>query len=1098
MMYRATAVLVVLSLIAAGLNYFPPNEQRGGLRRKLIGGDFVSTQPTEMIMEASSSTRHRISNSGSLSSIGTTNNVGSSQSASIESSQSASGGSSAFQPSGRSDNGNDASSVTGSTIKSQLKSGDTDGTRSLSSTKQRSSGTIQSVGTTSLPTRSSSGKFSNSVTSSRSSTGLESSTSSTTSNMVKVGSTTDATLSQIENDSSSSNKLKSTSQVALSASRGSGTSSRGEGVRRTESLNTMNDSSNPDSKADGTHTLSDIVESSMIQPKGFSSTSSQQVDGESDTFTGVKGSTSGTSKPSNRGGMSSALQNTEESGISDVDKANEANTSDLSTTRTVGIVKARISPPFDDSSNIADDQESSQNESLSSSTASTSDSESTVESYKSNKVNLVSSNMNSKVNLGTSQEEMVSSSKPTFGEKSSTGKMSLPSSNDTPELSETDLQEKDAAFSKKKVYSEKSQPINDADSDEPQSLNKIMGGSGSSSSTTSVSSSVKSTSSFKASTGSGFGTELSTGASANDSTFGGDTATLTSSFGTKLEAASCHPQVLQEKSVTPAFLASYPGSGAKLTWQLIEAITGLFTSDDIDSSGRIGKGVAVAVKTHYPSQQAPPTIMENTSLRAIQKTILLIRNPMNAFPALHRFIYFSDEANAKKSADERPPTKAWIKWRNDSMMSQVEQWDKHTRFWLETFRMENLHLLPFEYLKSPERGSEELQKMGTFLGRDDEIIASSLVGPDTFCCLWEKMIRHDDDQTTHGSALDRTISQGIDEEERVMMGENLQTKHNEQPNPYTKEQLELMLQSLIKIRDDYASYPAFSHLMNEYIEQMVLAKKRIDELMGDLPSTGRTNGLTKSTTGISTTGLSGISGVKMNSDTKSSNSVIFYSDRLSSSGSSSNTMKSGSVRTAMTSEAGSSKGIDDIGVLKDSDSFSENTSTNGMSSSSVSSNIGGTSGSGFVRSKPSTADRTMAQDSGQSDTSIRESSGSSYKSSDENVISSSSTAAGGTSTEEVMPTLEDRVTSTASSLSSSSSTGRSTGIKETKSGNGISRSSDSTSKSSNGYARPSASTSHGEGSLSTGGVEPTAQDSAMSSRSSSTNAIDTSPLMTQE
>ena len=852
----------------------------------------------------------------------------------------------------------------------------------------------------------------------------------------------------------------------------------------------MNDSSNHDPMVDGSQTLSTVAGSSIIPPENFAFKSSQQGGGESDTFTAVKRSASGTSKSSSGSVRSPLPQNTEESSVKDVNKANEAETSDLSAKKSSEPDKSGISPSNGDSSNIADDQELTQNEIISSDSSTTSESDSTADLYKNSKANVVSPNMNSNVNLGHS-EGMGSSGKQSFGEIGTTGKKSLISSTDLTELSETPLQKEDAGFTKKKVYSMKNQPINDADSDGPQPYNKSMERSGSSSSTTSESSSVKDTDTYKASIGSGVGIGVSTGASVNDSISKSGTATLASSFGINLEAASCQPQVLQEKPVTPTFLASYPGSGAKLTWQLIEAITGLFTSDDIDSSGRIGKGVAVAVKTHYPSQQAPPTIMENTGLQAIEKTILLIRNPMNAFPALHRFIYFSDEMNVKKSADERPPTKAWIKWRNDSMMSQVEQWDKHTRFWLETFRMENLHLLPFEYLKSPERGSEELQKMGAFLGRDDENVASSLVGPDTFCCLWEKMIRHDDDQTTHGSALDRTISQGIDEEERVMMGGNLQAKHNEQPNPYTKEQLELMLQSLIKIRDDYVSYPAFSHLMNEYIEQMVLAKKRIDELMGDPTSTKTTNGPTKSTVGISFNGLSEISGVNMNSDTKSSNSAISNPDRLSSSGSSSNNMmKSGTVGTTMKSEAGGSRGIDGVGVLTETDGVSNKMSTNGMTSSSVSSNIEGSSSSGLARSKPSFDGRTMEQDSGQSDTTTKGSSGSSFKSSEEFVTSSSSTATGRTSAEGVMPTLENPVKTTASSR-----TGRSTGIKETKSGSRTSGSSESYSKPSNVYASSSASTMHGEGSFSSEEVEPATQNAVMSSPSSSSSNIDTSSLL---
>lgn len=51
-------------------------------------------------------------------------------------------------------------------------------------------------------------------------------------------------------------------------------------------------------------------------------------------------------------------------------------------------------------------------------------------------------------------------------------------------------------------------------------------------------------------------------------------------------------------SVQKAYAASYPGCGARMSWNLIEALTGLWTGDDWDNNHR-GKRV-VTVKTHFP------------------------------------------------------------------------------------------------------------------------------------------------------------------------------------------------------------------------------------------------------------------------------------------------------------------------------------------------------------------------------------------------------------------------------------------------------------------------------------------------------------------
>ena len=46
------------------------------------------------------------------------------------------------------------------------------------------------------------------------------------------------------------------------------------------------------------------------------------------------------------------------------------------------------------------------------------------------------------------------------------------------------------------------------------------------------------------------------------------------------------------------YAASYPGCGARMTWNLVEALTGMWTGDDWNNNGR-GKDV-ITVKTHYP------------------------------------------------------------------------------------------------------------------------------------------------------------------------------------------------------------------------------------------------------------------------------------------------------------------------------------------------------------------------------------------------------------------------------------------------------------------------------------------------------------------
>ena len=80
------------------------------------------------------------------------------------------------------------------------------------------------------------------------------------------------------------------------------------------------------------------------------------------------------------------------------------------------------------------------------------------------------------------------------------------------------------------------------------------------------------------------------------------------------------------------YAASYPGCGARMTWNLVEALTGLETGDDWNNNGR-GSEV-VTVKTHYPQSNG---ILPEFDDR-IHRAFIVIRNPMESIPSVS--LYF--------------------------------------------------------------------------------------------------------------------------------------------------------------------------------------------------------------------------------------------------------------------------------------------------------------------------------------------------------------------------------------------------------------------------------------------------------------------------
>ena len=67
------------------------------------------------------------------------------------------------------------------------------------------------------------------------------------------------------------------------------------------------------------------------------------------------------------------------------------------------------------------------------------------------------------------------------------------------------------------------------------------------------------------------------------------------------------PALPPPQPIAPTFAASYPGSGAKMSWNLITGLTGVQTGDDWLLND-VEWNQAVTVKTHYPHPEGNPDI----------------------------------------------------------------------------------------------------------------------------------------------------------------------------------------------------------------------------------------------------------------------------------------------------------------------------------------------------------------------------------------------------------------------------------------------------------------------------------------------------------
>lgn len=93
-------------------------------------------------------------------------------------------------------------------------------------------------------------------------------------------------------------------------------------------------------------------------------------------------------------------------------------------------------------------------------------------------------------------------------------------------------------------------------------------------------------------------------------------------------------QKLAAHKIPPTYQASFPGSGARMTWHLVMALTGISINDDFNHMKR-GYEKVVAVKTHYPLSHGK-LLKEDPTFRG---AMLLLRNPISAIPSFFNFKY---------------------------------------------------------------------------------------------------------------------------------------------------------------------------------------------------------------------------------------------------------------------------------------------------------------------------------------------------------------------------------------------------------------------------------------------------------------------------
>mmetsp|Transcript_21360 Transcript_21360/g.25446 ORF Transcript_21360/g.25446 Transcript_21360/m.25446 type:complete len:484 (+) Transcript_21360:91-1542(+) len=186
--------------------------------------------------------------------------------------------------------------------------------------------------------------------------------------------------------------------------------------------------------------------------------------------------------------------------------------------------------------------------------------------------------------------------------------------------------------------------------------------------------------------------------------------------------------VISTQPVTPTFTASFPGSGARLAWQLIEALTGLKTSDDLTANGNSN---FVSIKTHYPSREGR-LIPESEK---IPHAILLIRHPIYVLPTYFRLLY---RYETKSPHLQHPPLEKWIEWRNNYFDRHLQVWRRHTEYWMDHYKRADRLVIAYEKLVDEDYGADEALRVAEFLDRSEGVMSFP---PEHVPCAWHKIVK---------------------------------------------------------------------------------------------------------------------------------------------------------------------------------------------------------------------------------------------------------------------------------------------------------------------------------------------------------------------
>ena len=250
------------------------------------------------------------------------------------------------------------------------------------------------------------------------------------------------------------------------------------------------------------------------------------------------------------------------------------------------------------------------------------------------------------------------------------------------------------------------------------------------------------------------------------------------------------PRNMKHKPKQITMVASYPGSGARLSRKLVQALTGVMGCSDVRMEKCNDRNGYVTVKTHFPTGNTPEKSFERFA--NVPRSVLLIRNPAKAMPSWFSFMYEKKQHLSGHTVNL--PLDDWIRYREKNFNASLQAWVRHTQFWLEHNGKENTLIVTFEHLVDPQTGPDEVERFERFVSQSSGF--PLIQEPEDIPCIWDYVVNS--------------------------RGDEIQSHRSGGPKfyPYTDEQIDRIVAELSAIGKNYTE---MANTMNAYIAELQAA-----------------------------------------------------------------------------------------------------------------------------------------------------------------------------------------------------------------------------------------------------------------------------------